>query len=506
MNLPIRLAEIARVSPGQEAIVFQNRRMTYAQLDTRVSQLAGGMRQLGVKPGDRVLLALGNCPEFVIAYYAVIRIKGIVVPVSPIYTLNEIGVISKDCQPALVITVPELQQTFGKLKESVDIPHGVIVNSGNLEDETFLSFEQVCNKGVNAFPETKYSREDVAVLMYTAGSSLKPKGAMLTNFNMYSNALTYSQLCSMGPSDRLLLTAPVYHIGAQTSVMNNAIVAGATLVIQEGWRGAEALLKIIQEEKVTFFFGTPTMYKFIADFPNLGNYNVGSLRIAFTAAASMPADLYDEFRNKTGLYLTEGYGLTETSPAVTMNFIEKSGKQGSIGTPIPGVEVKIFDYEDREVPRGQVGEIVVRGPNVMLGYYNREEETRWALRNGWFHTGDLAYADPDGYLYIVDRKKDVIIRGGTNINPREVEDVLYSHPGIFDVAVIGVPDAVMGEELLAFIMVREGRELSDEDIKEFCRGKIAKYKIPRYYRFVSSLPKTASGKLMRKELQTWISK
>ncbi len=506
MNLPIRLAEIARVSPGQEAIVFQNRRMTYAQLDTRVSQLAGGMRQLGVKPGDRVLLALGNCPEFVIAYYAVLRLKGIVVPVSPIYTLNEIGVISKDCQPALIITAPELQPTFSKLKESIDIPHGMIVNGDNLENTDFLSFEQVYNKGVNAFPETKYNREDVAVLMYTAGSSRKPKGAMLTNFNMYSNALTHSQLCGMGPSDRLLLTAPVYHIGAQTSIMNSAVVAGATLVIQEGWRGAEALLKIIQEEKVTFFFGTPTMYKFIADFPDLENYDVGSLRIAFTAAASMPADLYDEFRNKTNLYLTEGYGLTETSPVVTMNFIEKSGKQGSIGTPIPGVEVKIFDYEDREVPQGQVGEIVVRGPNVMLGYYNREEETRWALRSGWFHTGDLAYADPDGYLYIVDRKKDLIIRGGVNINPREVEDVLYSHPAIFDVAVIGVPDAVMGEELLALIMVRKGHELSDEDIKEFCKGKIAKYKIPRYYRFVSSLPKTASGKLMRKELQTWISK
>ncbi|MFA7467546.1 MAG: long-chain-fatty-acid--CoA ligase [Desulfotomaculaceae bacterium] len=506
MNLPIRLAEIARVSPGQEAIVFQNRRMTYAQLDTRVSQLANGLLQLGLKSGDRILLTLGNCPEFVIAYYAVIRMKGVVVPVSPKYTINEIGVIIKDCQPGLVITCPELQQTFIKLKESIDIPQGVIVNSCNLESETFLTFEQVCSKGAYAFPGTKYNREDLAVIMYTASSAGKPKGAMLTNFNMYSNALTYSQLCSMSPSDRALLTAPAYHIGAQTCIMNNAIVAGATLVIQEGWRGAEELLRIIQEEKVTFFFGTPTMYKFIVDCPNLEKYDGSSLRIAFTAAARMPADLYDEFRNKMNLHLTEGYGLVETSPAVTTNFIEKSGKQGSIGIPIPGVEVRIFDYEDREVPQGQVGEIVVRGPNVMLGYYNRDEETRWALRNGWFHTGDLAYANPDGYLYIVDRKKDLIIRGGVNINPREVEDVLYTHPGIYDVAVVGVPDAVMGEELLAFIMVRDGHELGDVDIKDFCQGKIAKYKIPRYYRFVASLPKTSSGKLMRKELQTWISK
>ncbi|MCL2338006.1 MAG: AMP-binding protein [Firmicutes bacterium] len=507
MNLPVRLGEIAKAAPEREAIVFQNSQLTYAQLDIRVSQLACGMQQLGVKPGDRVLLALGNCPEFVIAYYAVIRIKGIVVPVSPSYTINEIGVISKDCLPALVITAPELRQTFAKLNESLSIPHVVLINSGNLADEAFLSFEQLGNKSLTVLQETQYNSEDVALLMYTAGGpSLKPKGAMLTNANIYSNALIYSQLCDMGPSDRLLLTAPVYHIGAQTSVMNNAIVAGATLVIQKNWQGAETLVKTIQAEKITFFFGSPTIYKFIADFPHLSDYDLSSLRIAFTAAASMPADLYDEFRNKTGLYLTEGYGLTETSPTTTMNFIAKSGKQGSIGIPVPGVEVKLFDYEDREVPLGQVGEIVVRGSNVMLGYYNREEETSRALRNGWFHTGDLAYADQDGYLYIVDRKKDVIIRGGVNINPREVEDVLYSHPGIFDAAVIGVPDAVMGEELLAFIMVREGQNLTAEEIKEFCREQIAKYKIPRYYRFVPSLPKTASGKLMHKKLQTWISK
>lgn len=506
VNLPMRLAEIARVSPGQEAIVFQNRRMTYAQLDTRVSQLASGLQQIGVKPGDRVLVALNNCPEFVIAYYAVIRMKGVVVPVSPHYTINELGVIMMDCMPVAVITSPQLQQTFTILKENLDIPRGVIVNSCQLENDSFLSFDQVCNQGSRAFQETKYSREDLAVILYTPGSAGKPKGAMLTNFNLYSNALTYSQLCSMGPSDRALLTAPAYHAGAQTCIMNNAIVAGATLVIQEGWRGAEELLRIVQEEKVTFFFGTPTMYKFIADCPNLEQYDVSSLRIAFTGAASMPPDLYDTFKAKMGMHLTEGYGLAETSPVVTVNFIEKSSKQGSIGIPIPGVEVKIFDYEDREVPQGQVGEIVVRGPNVMLGYFNRDEETRWALRNGWFHTGDLAYADPDGYLYIVDRKKDLIIRGGININPREVEEVLYTHPGIFEVAVVGVPDAVMGEELLAFVAVREGHNLDEEELKQFCRGKMANYKIPRYFRFVGNLPKTASGKLMRKELQNWISK
>ena len=355
MNLPMRLAEIARVSPGQEAIVFQNRRLTYAQLDTRVSQLASGLQQIGIKPGDRVLLALNNCPEFVIAYYAIIRMKGVVVPVNPQYTINEIGVIMKDCVPVAVITCPELQQAFTRLKEDLDISRGIIINSCNLENESFLTLEQVYNKGTQAFPETKYSREDLAVIMYTAGSAGKPKGAMLTNFNLYSNALTFSQLCSMSPSDRALLTAPAYHAAAQTCIMNNSIIAGATLVIQERWRGAEELLNTMEEEKVTFFFGTPTMYRFVIDCPNLEKYDVSSLRIAFTGAASMPADLYDAFKDKMNLNLTEGYGLSETSPVVTVNFIAKSGKQGSIGLPIPGVEVKVFDYEAREVPWGQVG-------------------------------------------------------------------------------------------------------------------------------------------------------
>lgn len=506
MNLPAKLAEIARLSPGQEAIVFKNTRMTYAQLDARVNQLAGGLQQCGVKPGDRVLLAMGNCAEFVIAYYAVIRMKGVVVPVNPQYTINELGVIIKDCQPAAVITSPGLQETFDAINKNAGTPLLVIVNTEKTSKESFLTFGEVCDKGTGGFPKPGYDRNDVAVILYTAATAGKPKGAMLTNYNLYSNAFTFAQLCRMTPSDRALLTAPVFHAAGQTCVMNNAIVAGSTLVIQEGWRGAEETLKTIQEERITFFFGPPTMYSFIINCSSLENYDTSSLRIALTGAASMPPDLYEEFESKMNLALTEGYGLTETSPVVTVNFIRESGKPGSIGKPIPGVEVKIFDYEDREVPQGMVGEIVVRGPNVMKGYYKQEEETRWVMRNGWFHTGDLAYYDPDGYLYIVDRKKELIIRGGININPREVEEVLYDHPGIFEVAVVGVPDAVMGEEVLAFVMPREGKRLDEDELKEFCRGKMAAYKIPRYFRFVDNLPKTSSGKLMRKELLNWISK
>ncbi|SFG27095.1 long-chain acyl-CoA synthetase [Desulfotomaculum arcticum] len=506
MNLPVRLAEIARVSPGQEAIVFKNRRMTYAQLETRVNQLAGGLQQLGIKSGDRVLMAMSNCPEFVIAYYAIIRMKGIVVPISPQHTINEFAVVIKDCQPTAVITTSELKEKFVTLKEKMNVSLKIIINDPDSQGDGFITLEQIFEQGTGTFHDTKYSREDVAVILYTAATAGKPKGAMLTNYNLYSNALTFSQLCRMTPSDRALLTAPVYHAAAQTCVMNNSIVAGATMVIQKKWQGAAETLKIIAHEKISFFFSPPTIYNFIINYEDLDKYDTSSLRIALTGAATMPADLYEEFETKMKLPVTEGYGLTETSPVVTINFVSSSKKPGSIGKPIPGVEVKIFDYEDREVPQGQVGEIVVRGPNVMKGYYNQEEETRWALRNGWFHTGDLAYFDQDGDLYIVDRKKELIIRGGININPREVEEVLYDHPDIFEVAVVGVPDAVMGEEVLAFIMPREGKKLDDEQIKKFCEGKMANYKIPRYYKFVENIPKTSSGKLLRKELLNWISK
>lgn len=327
MNLPMRLAEIARVSPGQEAIVFKNQRMTYAQLDTRVSQLASGFQQLGIKTGDRVLLAMRNCPEFVIAYYAIMRMKGIVVPVNPQYTINEMGVIIKDCMPTAVITCPERQELFDNIRQSINIPAGIIVNSCDSLNEDIKTFDQISDKSINAFQEVKYNREDVTEIMYIAGMTGKPKGVMLTNYNLYSNALTFSQACSLSPADRALLTAQAYHAGPQTCVMNSTIISGGTLVIQEGWRGAEEVLRAIDEEKITFFFGPPTMYSLMLKYPELDKYDTSSLRIALCGSASMPPDLYESLVSKLNIYLTEGYGLTETSPVVTLNFINKSGKK-----------------------------------------------------------------------------------------------------------------------------------------------------------------------------------
>lgn len=505
MNLPLRLAEIGRVSPEQEALVYYDQRITYAQLNTMVNQLANGLLKLGIKPGDRILIALNNCPEFIISYFAIMRMRAVVVPVNNQYTINEIGLIMRDSLPAAVITDAQLTPVFTKLAAEIDVSHGIIVTRSSTTGENLFSFNTILEKGaVNFKPVIQYQRDEVVELLYTSGSTGSPKGAMLTHNNLYSNALTFAQLNYLKPADKSLLVAPAFHAAAQTCVMNASLVSGATLVVHDGWVDPDTLLKAIQDEKITFYFGPPTMYALLVNHPETQKYDTGSWRTAYTGASALSTDIFNNFEKKFGFQITEGYGLTETSPVVTSNPVQGNKKPGSIGLPIPDVEVKIVDYEDREMPPGEIGEIIVRGPNVMKGYFNREEETSWIMRNGWFHTGDLAYRDSDGYLFIVDRKKDLIIRGGLNIYPREVEEVLYTHPKVFEVAVVGVPDPVMGEEVLAFVLLRNGDTVEPEELQEFCRDKLARYKIPRYVRFVENLPKTTSGKLLKGALRKMI--
>lgn len=503
-NLPLKLAEISRATPMQEAIVYEKTRITYAQLNQEVSRLAAGLKETGIRAGDKVLLALNNSPEFIISYYAILRLGAIVIPINPQFTVNEIRVIVKDAPPSAVIAEKELMEALTQLVGEMDSCKKVILTTTEAIQHPFAPFAGVLAAGRDPVPDSVSSRDDVAVILYTAGTTGRPKGAMLTHYNLYSNAHTLSRLCNMTPRDRALLVAPAYHAGAQTCVMNNAIVSGSTLIVHPKWSGPEAVLRTIQEEKVTFMFGSPTMYSLIVNYPKTEQFDTSSWRIAYTGAAPLPREVFHLFEKKFGFQITEGYGLSEASPVVTSNPPDGPKKVGSVGKPIPGVEVKIFDYEDKEVPRGQIGEVVVRGPNVMKGYYNRDEETKWVMRNGWLHTGDLGYIDQDGFLFIVDRKKDVIIRGGININPREIEEVLSAHPKVFDVAVLGIPDAVMGEEVMALILLRSDVEADPEEFREFCQGKLAKYKIPRYFRFVDNLPKTASGKLMRKKLREWV--
>jgi long-chain acyl-CoA synthetase len=507
MNLSLRLAEVSRLFPHQEALVYNQRRLSYHQFNQQVNCLANGLQKLGIQPGDRVIIALDNCPEFLTSFYALLRIQGIAVPVNPLFTVNEIRFIVQDAKPRLVITKPELISIFTELESSEEITHGIIVTRSTHKENGYFSYDRILNTGkYSAFFDPGHYPDEVAEILYTFSAAGSYRGIMLTNNNLYSNALAIVETCQINPQDRALLVAPAYHIAAQTCLINASIIAGATIVIHEGWKGAEPLLNTIQEERITFFFGSPTMYALITKHPEIYHFNTSSWRLALSGAASLSKEVYHHFQNIFGFPIIEGYGLTETSPVICSNPLDRP-KAGSVGIAIHGTEVKIFDPEDQELPCGQIGEIVTRGPYVMKGYYNHEEETSWVMRSGWFHTGDLGYLDDDGYVYIVDRKKELIIRGGLNVHPHEIEEILSDHPLIFDAAVIGVPDSVMGEEIMAFIVLRNGNNaISPDELKNYCQGKIAPFKIPRYIRFVDHLPKTPSGKILKHELRSMLDK
>lgn len=504
MNLVLRLAEIGRLYPEHEAMVYNEKRFSYSQLTAQVNQLANGLKKFGIQQGDRVLIILDNCPEFVISYFAVLQIKGVVIPVNPQYAIAEFEKIVTDALPAVVITDTSTAPTFIRVREKIALPTSIIVTRSEPAAPALHSFEQVLNSGEASFTfDQPYEDEEVIELLYTHGITGTLKGAMLTNQNLYNSATAFAELCRMTTQDRILLVSRAYHVIVQTCAMNAPLMAGASIVIHDIWTTPEAVLRTIEEEHITFFFGTHPRYRMLLDYPELQQFNTSSLRVAYTAADPMPPEIFQIFEEKFGFRITEGYGLTETS-LICSNPVDGTQKAGSVGRVVPGVKVKIVDYEDREVPTGQVGEIIVSGPSVMKGYYNREEETNWAMRSGWFHTEDLAYVDHEGYVYIVDRKKDLIIRGGLTVHQREVEDVLYTHPDVFEVAVLGMPDPVWGEEVVAFIHAREGARIETEELQEYCKDKLAEYKIPRHIHFVNELPKTSSGKLLKYELKQFM--
>ncbi len=506
MNLVSRLSEVGRLYPNKEAIIYEERRITYGSLIEHINRFANGLKNFGIQKGDRILIALGNCPQFVISYFAIMRINAVVIPVNPQYALNEIEKIAADALPVAVITDTSIASNYIRLKERTGLPANVIViRSEKGNSKTAISFKEIMDNGDEFFPaEYNYYDNDVIELLYTHGPTGTLRGAMLTNQNLYSNAIAFLELCRLTPEDRALLVSRAYHAPAQTCAMNAPLMAGSTVVMHDIWTKPETILRTIEEEGITFFFGTPPMYRILLDFPEPKRFKTDSLRVTYTAADPLPPDTFQSFEEKFGLQITEAYGCTETSPLICSNPVEGTKKPGSVGRPLPGIDLKIVDYEDREVPAGQVGEIVVSGPNVMKGYYHREEETNWVMRNGWFHTEDLAYMDNEGYVFIVDRKKDLLVRGGLNVHPREVEDVLYTHPAVFEVAVIGMPDPIWGEKVAAFVHLRKDTQIDAKELQEFCKDKLASYKIPRVIHIVDELPKTSSGKLLKHELKNII--
>jgi long-chain acyl-CoA synthetase len=472
------------------ALHFEGRDYTNVQQQRAGARAARALARLGVGAGDRVVVLLPNCPEVMQAYGGILRLGAVIVPVVFLLSPDEVRHILEDSEARVVVTSPELVSKVEGWTGPVVLVGG---GAGGLDWETLLAREDADAPIVPRQPS------DLAVILYTSGTTGRPKGVALSHDNLAANARAAASLYELDRTAWALAVLPLSHSYGLT-VMNAGNILGTRAVLLR-WFNPELVLETIERFRVQSMAGVPTMYVYLLHYPDAGRFDTSSMRSWGSGAAPLPLEIVEPFEAKFGGRLMEGYGLTEASPVVSAHRLSGVRKLGSVGQPIPGVQVAILDDEDRPVPAGELGEICVRGPNVMLGYYRLPEETARTLRHGWLHTGDVGRLDADNFLYVVERKKDLIIRGGFNIYPREVEEILYAHPAVAEAAVIGMPDPVMGEEVLAFVVRKPGAEAEADAIIAFCQERLAKYKCPRRVRFVPSLPKTPVGKILRKALR-----
>lgn len=530
LTLPQMLAQSAAAAPDAAALAYFGNRISYRQLLEHVNRVAAGLQGLGLQKGDRVALMMPNCPQFVIAYFGVLRAGGIVTATSSMYTTreavhqwNDAGVkfVIADRRLAAVVQTsvaqaPSVQRViFTGMKDyfpaqfrrmnsllAVSPPTPVKTATASAGPAT-MEWRQLLAASAQPAPDG-LTPADIACLQYTGGTTGVSKGAMLTHANLVINAHQANHWLTVGEIKPEVLVAalPMFHIFAMTCVMICGVLAGAMIVILPRFE-LRAALNVIRKFHPTIFHGVPTMYVAFNGVPDIQRYGFHSLRMCMSGGAGLPVEVRQKFESITGGKLVEGYGLTETSPVTHINPPSGSPKKGSMGLPIADTEARIVDLDTgtREMPVGEVGEIVIRGPQVMRGYWNKPEETALVLRDGWFHTGDIAKKDEDGYFYIVDRKKDMIIAGGFNIYPREVEEVLFEHPKIQEAGVVGVPDTYRGETVKAFVVVKKGMTLTADEVVAFCRERLAAYKVPRQVAFIDALPRSGVGKYLRRELK-----
>jgi len=498
----------AQEHPDRTALIFRDTPLTYGDLARRVNRLASALHERGVTKGDRVALLLPNSPPFTIAYYAITALGAVCTPANPLLKPAELTYIWSDSDVKMVVTAPpllpnaqEAQRSLPGLRTLVSIGERAETPDG------VLTFAELLAEGDEAFnPKSKIQNlksEDPAVCIYTSGTTGRPKGALLSHHNLTVNCQQVRQALPFDANDNFLCVLPLFHSFAGTVCQNTPLFCGARSTLLEQFHPAR-VLEAIEKHRVTIFAGVPTMYGALLLYPPDHQYDLSSLRFCVSGGAPMAAALMEAFEKQFNTIIIEGDGPTECSPVTSVNPLEGVRKPGSVGLPIPGVEIKIFDDDDNELPTDAVGEIVVRGENVMLGYHNQPEATAEAMRSGWYHTGDLGKIDADGYIYIVDRKKDMLIVGGLNVYPREVEEMLFTHPVIANAAVIGAQDPLRGEEVVAVVVLKPDAKATDRELIHYCRQRLANYKVPRKVIFRESLPIGGTGKvlkrLLRKEL------
>ncbi|MGW1784976.1 long-chain-fatty-acid--CoA ligase [Streptomyces sp. NPDC002143] len=488
-NLAEYLVETAARQPEHPALRLGTDVTSYAELDERSARAAALLRAEGVQPGDRVALMLPNVPEFVVLYYGALRAGAIVVPLNPLLKERETAYHLTDSGAALIF---EWHQAPGQGAQGA-VTAGV--RRVAVEPSSFATLL------AGHEPLTEVARtadDDVAVLLYTSGTTGKPKGAALTHGGLRHNTeVVKVHVLRMTSDDVVVGCLPLFHIFGQVCTMSAAVRSGASLTIVPRF-DPQTVLDAVARDRATVFGGVPTMYAALLQHPT--DADVSTLRMCVSGGASLPVEVLHNFEERFGCAVLEGFGMSETSPVVTFNHLDRPRKAGSIGTPIQDVEVRLLDDTGRDVGAGEIGELAVRGPNLMKGYWNRPEETATAIPDGWLRTGDLARRDEDGYYYIVDRKKDMIIRGGYNVYPREIEEVLHEHPAVGLAAVVGVPHQELGEEIAAAVVLRPGTQATAEELQQYVKDRVAAYKYPRAVWLMDKLPMGPSGKILKREI------
>jgi long-chain acyl-CoA synthetase len=491
MNLASILTESTARDPEHVALRLDDVELTYAQLDGASAHVSGLLNSRGIARGDRVGIMLPNVPYFAVCYYGVLRAGSVVVPMNVLLKRREVAFYLRDSGAKLLFAWHGFAQDAQAGAEDAGA-ECLLVTPGE--------FEQIVGAADPRVEVADADDTDTAVILYTSGTTGTPKGAELTHRNLARNAELARGLFDVGTETVTLGALPLFHSFGQTCSMNATIGGGGTLTLIPRFDPGKAL-EIIQRDRVNVFQGVPTMYGAMLHHPDRTSFDTSTLEVCASGGSALPVELMRAFEQAFGCKVLEGYGLSETSPVASFNHPDRERKPGSIGTPVEGVEMKVVDEQGREVPRGEVGEIVIRGHNVMKGYWDRPEATSEAIRDGWFYSGDMATIDEDGYFFIVDRKKDMIIRGGYNVYPREIEEVLYEHPAVREAAVVGIPHDEYGEEVGAAVALKDGADATPEELRDFVKKQVAAYKYPRYVWFVEDLPKGPTGKILKREIE-----
>ena len=523
LNLAHLLDYTAKITPDREALVIALPRgpvsLTYAQFSAMAAQAANGLRAIGVQPGDHVALSCPNTPHFAVAYFAILRAGAVVVPLNVLLKPREVAYHLQDSDAVAMMVfegtaeLPMAQMARAACDLTASCRQLIVMTvdpAATSPVERSMTLGQIMN-GQPTVCETYPTRPgDTAVMLYTSGTTGQPKGAELSHLNMTMNAIASRDIMlplllhGVESQNVTLVTLPLFHSTGQTTQMNAGVAGGYRLVLLPRF-DAGAVLQAFERERINCWVGVPTMYWALLHYAREHHIDTGkaaaSLRLCVSGGAPMPVALMKEFEGAFGVRILEGYGLSETAPVVCFNQVFRPSKPGTVGQPIFACEVRVVDAEDHPLPTGEAGEIVVRGHNVMTGYYKRPADTAEALRGGWFHTGDVGVLDADGFLAIVDRKKDMVLRGGMNVYPREIEDVLMTHPAVSLAAVIGVPDDRLGEEVKAFIVRRPGQSLTETELIDWCKEQLAAYKYPRFVEFRDALPMGGTGKVLKRELR-----